>query len=158
MYPHQTIYNAKRSKISGEFRLSPRLIARLGYHLLRGFGAGVVSFAIIGLIFAFWPIVSSEFTYRFGSKEKVANGDAIAISKFASIIDRSQAEELGLDDYFSIYIPKIDARAKVIPNVDAGSPKSYLEALEDGVAHASGTNFPGVEKQFIYFPILQIRQ
>lgn len=44
-------------------------------------------------------------------------------------------------------IPKIQARAKVIANVDAGNKKAYLAALKQGVAHAAGTGLPGVSSE-----------
>jgi sortase A len=116
---------------------APTLAKRVLYHLVRGLGAGLVAFTFLGIIFSFWPIVKSEFLYRFGTK------DQIKVDKFAEIIGKSQAAELGLDPYFSIYIPKINAKAKVVPNVDPGNPTDYLKALSEGVAHAQGTNFPG---------------
>lgn len=47
------------------------------------------------------------------------------------------------DPQFSIVIPKIDANAKIISNVDVTNEPAYLEALNEGVAHAAGTAFPG---------------
>lgn len=44
---------------------------------------------------------------------------------------------------FGIVIEKINANARVIPNVDPGSETAYAEALSRGVAHAKGTVFPG---------------
>lgn len=137
MYPKGLIYQSGRSKAFGEIKLSPSFGVRLVYHLFRGVGAGLLSFAVVGIIFSFWPIAREEFLYKFGTKEE------IKVNKFAQIIGKSLASELGLDPYFSIYIPKINAKARVIPNVDAGAPSDYLEALESGVAHAKGTNFPG---------------
>lgn len=145
MYPKGIIYESWMVSSSGEIKLRPSLIKRLGFHLLRGLGAGLIAFTFIGIIFSFWPIVKSEFLYRFGTKEQ------IQINKFAQIIGKSQAMELGLDPYFSIYIPKIEAKAKVIPNVDPGKSANYLKALEDGVAHAQGTNFPGQGKTIYLF-------
>lgn len=124
---------------------APSFGKRVLYHILRGFGAGLIAFAIVGIIFSFWPVVKSEFLYKFGTKEQ------IQINKFAQIIGKSQAEELGIDPYFSIYIPKIDAKAKVVPNVDPGSSVNYLKALSKGVAHAQGTNFPGQGKTVYLF-------
>src|SRR6185369_14551182 len=137
MFPHQIIYKQGKSVVPGEVNLRPNLIVRIGYHLLRGFGAGIIAFAFIGIIFTFWPIAKEEIVYNFAPKEKVE------ISKFAPIINRSLASDLGLDPYFSLFIPKISAKAKIIPNVDAGNQKAYLNALMEGVAHAAGTNFPG---------------
>lgn len=145
MYPKGLIYTAKRSGERGEFNLRPSFPKRIMYHLLRGFGAGLIAFAFIGIIFSFWPIAKEEYLYKYGSKEKVQ------ISKFAAILDKSLAEELGLDPYFSLFIPKIDAKAKIVPNVDAGDAKAYLKALSEGVAHAAGTNFPGQGKTIYLF-------
>lgn len=47
------------------------------------------------------------------------------------------------DSNFSIVIPKIGANARVIVDVDASNEEIYLEALQGGVAHASGTAYPG---------------
>lgn len=50
---------------------------------------------------------------------------------------------------FGLVIEKINANAKIIPNVDASNEKEYLEALSKGIAHAKGTHFPG-DKGNIY--------
>lgn len=47
-----------------------------------------------------------------------------------------------VDSNFSIIIPKINANAKVIRNVNPYEPKEYQKALTLGVAHASGTATP----------------
>ncbi len=53
------------------------------------------------------------------------------------------------DTNFGIVIEKIDANAKVIPDVDPSSEKDYTQALSKGVAHAKGTVYPG-QKGNIY--------
>jgi LPXTG-site transpeptidase (sortase) family protein len=145
MYPRRTIYRFGKSKVPGEVYLRPALIVKFAYHTLRGFGAGLIAFAIVGIVFSFWPIVKSEWGYRFASKEKAG------LSKFGQIIDKTIAKDIGLDPNFSLFIPKIEAKANVISNVDAGSPENYLSALESGVAHAAGTNFPGQGKTIYLF-------
>jgi LPXTG-site transpeptidase (sortase) family protein len=145
MYPKGIIYRSDKSKISGEISLTPSRIKKFGYHFFRIFGAGLIAFAVTGILFSFWPIIKSELIYRFGTKNQ------IQIDRFASINGVSQAAELGLDPYFSIYIPKINAKAKIIPNVDAGNPADYLKALSEGVAHAKGTYFPGQGKTIFLF-------
>ncbi len=47
------------------------------------------------------------------------------------------------DPNFDIIIPKIAANSKIIPNVDAADEKNYLPALQEGVAQAAGTAYPG---------------
>ncbi len=48
-----------------------------------------------------------------------------------------------VDKEFGIVIPKIGANAKIIENVDPFNSKEYQWALTKGVAHASGSAFPG---------------
>lgn len=112
---------------------------RFIYRVVRSFGAGLTSFAIVALIFSFYPIVKDEF---FTKSQRVGFGD---------LLSKVSATDRGLDPYFSIYIPKMNAKANIIPNVDAGNSKAYLEALQDGVAHASGTGFPDQNKLIYLF-------
>ena len=132
-------------KLHGIIYQATSLKKRIFYQIMRSFGAGLVAFAIVGIVFSVFPIAKSEFLYRFGTKNQVQ------INKFAEIIGMPQAAELGLDPYFSIYIPKIDAKAKVIPNVDPGNSVEYLKALSEGVAQAKGTYFPGQGKTIYLF-------
>jgi LPXTG-site transpeptidase (sortase) family protein len=139
MYPNGIVYQSGKSRPSGETKLTPGLIVKLVYHLLRGVGAGLIAFAVVGVIFTFWPVVKEEISYK---PRHIGFGD---------LIERSRAEDFGLDPYFSIYIPKINAKARVIPNVDAGNREEYMDALSEGVAHAKGTNFPGQGKSIYLF-------
>ena len=64
---------------------------------------------------------------------------------------KEETSGLGINPYFSLNVPKIDASANITANVNPGSEKDYLEALKHGVAHASGTNFPGQGKVIFLF-------
>lgn len=55
-----------------------------------------------------------------------------------------QAPEITEATYFTIEIPKIAAKAKVIPNINPGNEKEYGQALSLGVAHSAGTFLPGM--------------
>ena len=55
------------------------------------------------------------------------------------------------DPEYSIVIPKIAANARVMPNVDAGNEEVYLNALQQGVAHADGSAFPGEQGNIYLF-------
>ena len=48
-----------------------------------------------------------------------------------------------IDPLFSILIPKLGIDEKVIPNVDPDNPQDYLPVLQQGIAHAKGSVFPG---------------
>lgn len=132
---------------------SPSLAKRVFYQLMRGLGAGLFAFAIVGLVFSFWPIIKAELAFRFGKKNEIqVSGFGKLLANYTmSDLVQAETRKLGLDPYFSIYIPKIDAKSRVIPNVDAGSPSAYLAALQEGVAHAKGTNFPGGGKTIFLF-------
>jgi LPXTG-site transpeptidase (sortase) family protein len=62
-----------------------------------------------------------------------------------------EAESLGLDARFSIYVPKINAKSVVIENVDMSNESEYLAALKKGVAHGRGTYFPGQGQNIFLF-------
>lgn len=100
------------------------------------------------LMYLFLPIGLVELRYALQSKEEPAH----AITE-ASVADPvvSEAKAHGLSSYFSIFIPKIDAKAKIIPNVDAASPADYKTALMEGVAHTRGTYFPGQGQNIFLF-------
>lgn len=139
---------------SGIIYQSASFLKRLVYGLMRGVGAGIISFVILSLIFTYYPLVKEEISYRFGDKKVVDSGfGSILDQVHADNVKRTQeeAKALGVDSYFSIVIPKIDANSKIIANVDSANKEEYLDALSHGVAHARGTYFPGQGKSvFLY--------
>ena len=63
---------------------------------------------------------------------------------FTNLLSGSKEQVLTpIDPLFSILIPKLGANVKVFPNVDPDNPQSYLPILQQGVAHAKGSVFPG---------------
>src|SRR5579872_2179403 len=64
---------------------------------------------------------------------------------FASILAGNKEQILTpIDPLFSILIPKLGVDEKVFPNVDPDNPHEYLPVLQQGIAHAKGSVFPGV--------------
>jgi sortase A len=55
------------------------------------------------------------------------------------------------DKNFGIVIPKIDANAKIIPEVDPYNSSIYQQALTKGVAHAKGTSYPNQDGNIFLF-------
>ncbi len=51
----------------------------------------------------------------------------------------------------SIAVEKINANAKVVPNVNPGDEKQYVQALSEGVAEALGSTPPGVPGNLYLF-------
>ena len=66
-------------------------------------------------------------------------------------IDADQAPAITEATFFSIDIPKINAKSRVIPNVDVADRYEYGQALERGVAHAAGTFLPGMDGAMTLF-------
>lgn len=74
-------------------------------------------------------------------------------SKLAEVLKNAEGQKILVPKsvYFSIIIPKIGANAKVVENVDPTDEKIYLNALQEGVAHAKGTVFPGMDGNIYLF-------
>jgi len=104
-------------------------------------GTALVLVAIVLLVVNFAPLVGSEvsyFVYTQGSEHY--STDNAVISEFH--------KDLGLTDNdvlydFMLFIPKINARSRVLANVNPYDSTIYYKALESGIAHAEGTPLPG---------------
>jgi len=70
-------------------------------------------------------------------------------------LSHSNSSETGamtpLDTDFGILIPKLNANAHVIKNVDPYNSEIYQSALARGVAHAKGTSLPGQDGNVFLF-------
>lgn len=104
-------------------------------------GTILVLIALAAIFSTIFPLLKTEINYQV---KKTTFGDLLKKIPTNQIITAP-------DSYFSIVIPKIEARSKIIANVDAGSPKDYQTALKKGVAHASGTVFPGMTGTIFLF-------
>lgn len=146
----QVIYDYRYSPPHGEIFLTLSRTAKVLYGFVRGLGSGLVVAGIAGLLITFWPIVSAELGYRFSRpQEKVTQG----LSVFGNLLEQAQAQEertrllaqqFGVPNTeFSVYIPKIGAKAAIIANVNPTSETEYKAALTQGVAHAQGSSYPG---------------
>lgn len=147
MFPKGTIYQSGKSGTRGEVTLALSKVARFFYNLARGVGAGLVGFAIIGLLFTYGPILKEEFLYNLrdleGEPKLVSTEELVDVAEADRVIAvQNEAESWGVGSYFSVVIPKIDAASNVIANVDASDEEEYKDALIEGVAHAKGTFFP----------------
>jgi sortase A len=121
---------------------------------MRGAGAGIIAFMIIGFFFTFGPVIQEEVNYNLGRRTYEINIEpaivgVVEAEKIVSAED--EARTYGVESDFSVVIPKIGASSKVIANVDASKKEEYIEALKHGVAHAKGTFFPGQGKNVFLF-------
>ena len=154
MRPKGLIYQSGKSATHGEIILILPVFVRLSYHFIRTFGAGLISFALLSLMFSFGPILQEEVDYRLGNKslEVAAPNFSPQIVEAERIVAiQKEAQSFGVSSYFSIVIPKINASSNIIANVNTSSKEEYLDALKKGVAHARGTHFPGQDADIFLF-------
>ncbi|MBI5122602.1 sortase [Candidatus Roizmanbacteria bacterium] len=126
--------------------------------ILRTIGNFLLLASLFMIVKTFWQPVKEELIYfvnvKIQKKYIVAdvknqglslNKDSPYIKKglLAKVFNIKPIEILTPEDpNFSIVIPKIGANARVLSNIDATDEKTYLNALNKGVAHTLGTAFP----------------
>ncbi|MBI2599989.1 sortase [Candidatus Daviesbacteria bacterium] len=106
---------------------------------------------LIAFFFMLGPLVQSEFKYRldrvFGVKRTIATvttstQDNGGPNNFDNV-KSSDNQIVPVATDFGIVIEKINANAKIIPNVNPASESEYVGALTQGVAEALGSTPPG---------------
>lgn len=94
------------------------------------------------------PLVEAEFRYKLdqvlGIERTIVENNVLAEENvsFAKVTAEPNTI-IPLSTEFGIVIEKINANAKIVPNVDAGDEKAYVAALRQGVAQALGSTPPG---------------
>jgi len=101
---------------------------------------------LAGAVWLYTPLVKAIVNYQFRGEEK----KAIVVPPKIDPVDIAKMLDLP-DSGFSVYVPKIEAKSKVIRNVNAGNKTEYMEALKEGVAHAAGSAYPGQGKTVYLF-------
>lgn len=136
--------------------------------LLRTVGNFLVLFALFGVGATFGPALYVEVSYRIliakgitytvapSQKNHPQSGDAVRHINvepgFGAILSDTKREILiPKDTLFDVLIPKIGANAKVFANVDPADEQEYIRVLKQGVAHAKGTVFPGMDGNIYLF-------
>ena len=140
--------------------------------ILRTIGNFLLIFAIFGVLATFGPALVYEVQFRIIQVRGVhytiaaSTNEPSALGKikikenlgkktdasFADVLAGPQEQILTpKDPLFSILIPKIGANSKVFPNVNPADENQYLPVLQQGVAHASGTVFPGMKGNIYLF-------
>lgn len=131
-FPSRSLSDRKKTT---HLRFTPRLLSWIGTLL--------IVFSIIGFLFTYGPIIQVEVGYQIS---RLIDKDTDSPrGSFADLLDKTfLGEQAGVPDpNFSLIIPKIHAKGKIIANVDPASETDYLEALKVGIAHARGTDLPG---------------
>jgi LPXTG-site transpeptidase (sortase) family protein len=134
------------------------MILKLLSQVMSTVGLMLIFISIFGLVFVYIPLGMAEVNYAFSKTEVAKLLRNVQTEQWnKKVAEEKQKEKLAgkpvvndlptewavPDMNYSIYIPKIFARSKVIPNVDASDQKAYLAALKQGVAEAAGLAHPG---------------
>lgn len=154
MFPKGIIYQSGKSPEKGGKQISLSFKRRLVYHFISKSGAAITAFMILSFIWTFLPALKEEVYYDLGfSKDQTDKTESnINIAEADKVIAvQKEAEDWGVNSYFSIVIPKINAASNVLANIDSGNRIEYTEALSRGVAHSKGTYFPGQGKTIFLF-------
>ncbi|PIT89207.1 MAG: hypothetical protein COU27_01540 [Candidatus Levybacteria bacterium CG10_big_fil_rev_8_21_14_0_10_36_7] len=125
-------------------------------------GNFLIGMAVLGLVLTFGQSLYFEAAYKInqlkGISYGVANtsplGEILKISrdeqeKSESLLSKvleNNTEKILIPPStdFSIVIPKIGASEKITANVDPANKKEYLKVLQESIAHAKGSAFPGL--------------
>ena len=105
-------------------------------------GTFLMLFALGGFLITYGPIVRVELGFRLN---QFLGLDRQARGSFGNIVGNTLLGDIeGVPDpAFSLVIPKIHAKSKVVSDVDPIDYRAYMEALKIGVAHTKGTKLPG---------------
>ena len=104
---------------------------------MRIFSTALIAIGLAIILFIFGPVIKEELNYSFNR----ASGIKYSIDTLETWSFQRPINAPNID--FSIIIPKLNAKAPIIGNIDPSNPDEYLKALKKGVAHAAGTPFPG---------------
>jgi len=116
-----------------------------------GIGTGALFLGLAYSLYLYIPLVKILISYQYfcwhhqdGLVQKVGEITMVPLAPTPTL-------PVVPDPSFSILIPKINAKAKVIANIDSGNSEIYSEILKEGVAHAAGSSFPGSGKTIYLF-------
>jgi len=154
MRPKGTIYKRGKSPLKGEVRIFLPFLTRLMYRSFQGVGAGLIAVVVILIAISFTPIIEQEINFRLKKEENVVirNQMLVNLAEADKVIEvQKEAESYGVNSYFSVVVPKIEAASNIVVNVNTANKEEYLEALRKGVAHAKGTYFPGQGENIFLF-------
>jgi LPXTG-site transpeptidase (sortase) family protein len=116
-------------------------------------GIALVAVSVLVLVLTFLPIIQEEIKYQLFPKQN--NALVTTKEEAGKNLNEDTKKENSViypvDEEFGIVIPKISANAKVIADVNWQDSAIYQRALTKGVAHATGTAYPGTSGNVFIF-------
>ena len=111
----------------------------------RWIGLLLVVFGISSLGYQYGPLIFAETKYAVRQSAPQQLREVF--------VPESSTQELQkpVDAEFGILVPKIEANAPIVMNVDPFDDEVYQRELAKGVAHAKGTGLPGEDQTMFLF-------
>lgn len=113
--------------------------------LLLLFGIGTLSYSYGPLLFAETRYQIKQVTYKPALNQQAPSADVQTGETLEPVVITP------VDTDFGIVIPKIDANAPIVANVDPYDSNAYQQALAHGVAQAQGSGVPTDNKTMFLF-------
>lgn len=116
--------------------------------LLSKFGKYLILISLFMVLWIFWPVIREELRFAFVQTDSGQAIEKLKNTDFTPQIvieseKKDKPEWLVPDEKYSIYIPKIAAKSRVVSGVDPWDKESYQLALKEGVAAARDLGVPG---------------
>ncbi len=108
-------------------------------------GLALLLFGAISLGYEYGPLLIAETRYTL----KQSTPAQVQQLFFNEVATKKALEPVNTD--FGILIPKIEANAPIVVDVDPYDSNIYQRELTKGVAHAKGTGLPGEDKTMFLF-------
>ncbi len=108
------------------------------------------------LLISYGPIAFDELSYRLKEYKKqvysLQSSDQTVVndSPFARLVSSSPILIKPVNTDFSLVIEKIGVNAPVVRDVPVSDEDAYIEALKNGIAHASSAPYPSEEPGNVY--------
>lgn len=124
--------------------------SKVGYSKYLGILLLLVGIGI--LFFTYQPLIWSYLDYTFSPKPiEDIKVEVTPKEEEITIEIEKDTEIVFVNSNFGLYIPKIQANAKVVKNVDPYNENEYTNALISGVAHAKGSALPNEDGNVFLF-------
>ncbi|KKU30624.1 MAG: sortase family protein [candidate division WWE3 bacterium GW2011_GWA1_46_21] len=106
----------------------------------------LIAAGMLVLLLAYFPVMRDEIWYKFmrakGQKFVLSENTAQKQSPFAALISTRPISIAPVNRDFSVVIEKIGVNVPVIADVPVTDEAAYAQALKNGVAHASTSQYP----------------
>ena len=149
----------KNQRGEAEGKINQRSAGKKGlWNLTQIFGNLLILGGIVYLAIWSYPVISANLLYYYhnlrGYQYQVSANSQIESNNDPAAFLEKPKEPLKIvpsSTEFGIVIEKINVNAPVVPAVDPTNADEYSKALDQGVAHALGTVFPGQDGNSFLF-------